>query len=62
MKVEKDLSSTSKTKLPSHFLMRQTVTMEKDASSSSSKKRKLIELMKKTRFVEVCCLCHCYLC
>ena len=61
MKVEKDLSSTSKTKLPSHFLMRQTVTMEKDASSSS-KKRKLIEMMKNTRFGEVCCLYHCYLC
>ena len=61
MKVEKDLSSMSKTKLPSHFLMRQIVTMEKDASSAS-KKRKLIEMMKKTRFGEVCCLYHCYLC
>ena len=54
MKMEKDLSSTWKTRLPSHFLMKETIKMEKDASSTS-KERKLIEMMKKTRFGEVCC-------
>ena len=60
MKLENNLSSTSKTRLPSHFLMGETVKMEKDASPTS-KERKLLEMMKNTRFGEVCCLHHCYM-
>ena len=60
MKMEKYLSSTSKTRLPSHFIMKKTIKMEKDASSTS-KKRKHTKMMKKTRFGEVCCLHHCYI-
>ena len=52
MKMEKNLSSTSKTRLPSHFLMRETVKMEKDALLTSNKK-KLTKMMKKTRFGDV---------
>ena len=60
MKMEKDLSSMSKKRLPSHSFMRQTVKMEKDASLTSEE-RKLTKMMKKTRFGEECCLHHCYL-
>ena len=58
--MEKDLSSTSKTRLPSHFIMKETIKMEKDASSMS-KERKFTKMMKKTRFGEVCCLHHFYI-
>ena len=60
MKMEKDLSSTSKTRLPSHSLTRQIVKMEKDASSTS-KERNLTKMMQNTRFSEVCCLHYCYM-
>ena len=60
MKMEKDLSSTRKTRLPSNFLMKETIKMEKDVSSTSNE-RNLIEMMKKTRFDKVCCLHHCYI-
>ena len=60
MKMEKNLSSTSKTRLPSHFIMKETIKMKKDASSTS-KERKLTKMMKNTRFGEVCCLHHFYI-
>ena len=60
MKLENNLSATSKTRLPSHFLMGETVKMEIDASLSSIE-RKFKEMMKNTRFGEVCCLHHCFM-
>ena len=60
MKLENNLSATSKTRLPSHFLMGETVKMDKDASLSSIE-RKFKGMMKNTRFGEVCCLHHCYM-
>ena len=60
IKMEKVLLSTSKKRLPSHSLMRQTVKMEKDASLTSEE-RKLAKMMKKTRFGEVWCSHHCYI-
>ena len=61
MKMENHLSSTSKTRLPSHFLMGETAKMEKMHHRCVYIEKKLIEMMKMTRFGEVCCLHHCYM-
>ena len=59
MKMEKDLLSTSITRLPYRFPMGGTLKMEKEASSTS-KERKGPEMIK-IIFGEVSCLHHCYM-
>ena len=59
MKMEKDLSLTSITRLPYCFPMEGTLKMEKEASSTSKKGK--VPGMKKIRCGEVSCLHHCYM-
>ena len=59
MKMEKDLSSTSITRLPYRFPMERTLKREKEASSTSKKGK--VPRMKKIRCGEVSCLHHSYM-
>ena len=59
MKMEKDLSLTSITRLPYRFPMERTLKMEKEASLTSKKGK--VPGMKNIRCGKVSCLHHCYM-